>query len=127
MISGWASYYENPGTFPEVIHNRQNGYALPIGEQPEGVTCYAAARTKEELDTVVWIRSKRTSWIKCWVVDVAGRADGAYQWMIDNNILYEVDPHTMMKLRGKLGGGVRIQVRKEVARVRLPSVKWKIR
>ena len=126
MLSGWASYYENPGTFLEVIYNRQTGYALPVGEQPEGVECYAAAQTKKELDTVVWIKSNRTQWIKCWVVDVAGIADGAYQWMVSNNILYEVDPHTMLRLRGSLGGGVRIQVRKEVVRIKLLG-DWRIK
>ena len=109
-LTGWASYYASPDLFPAVIHNRQNGLAVAVGNEPPGTECYAAARTAAELDSVIYIRSKNTDWIKCWVVDVAGVADGAYQWMVDNNIHYEVDPATMLRLRGSLGGGVRVRI-----------------
>ena len=110
VATGWVSYYASPALFPAVIYNRQHGLALDIGDEPPGTECYAAARTAGELDSVVYIRSASTDWIQCWVVDVAGVADGAYQWMVDNKIWYEVDPVTMLRLRGSLGGGVRVRV-----------------
>ena len=111
IATGWTSYYASQATFDEVVHNRQNHLAYPyLGNHPDNVHCYAAGRTADEIGDIVYIKSERTSWIPCWVVDTAGVADGAYQWMVDNNIHYEVDPATMLKLRGSLGGGVRVRI-----------------
>jgi len=113
IATGWSSHYA-PGVMDKVIYNRTNGYATPaIRQDYEGFDGYAASRYPEEIDTEVMICPIDES-LPCrhiLVVDCAGVADGALQWMLDGNIWYEVDYDTAV-LWDTIGYGFPVRIYK---------------
>lgn len=114
VIAVWISHY-SPGVFEGPIYHR-----LRWGEinrkQVESAECYLAARTRAEVGDSVWVRrfgweqGLDNSWHKCLVVDVCGDADGGCAWMDRTGIKYEIDARAMMRMSGKLGHGLRVEV-----------------
>lgn len=112
LTVGWASHY-NPGIFERVVENRLS-WGQVTHEQVVAAECFAAARYPKYIGETIYIKRVKydsgldNGWIPCLIVDVAGIADGGLEWMLSNNVIVEVDPDTMLRLRGGLGRGVRI-------------------
>jgi hypothetical protein len=94
--TGYALQYA-PGRMLEVVRNRQRGccgrYGLPYGLPP--VDGYVAAQERADIGRLVWIRpAGDTEWELFLVADCGGFADGGYEWMRRNRILFEIDAAT---------------------------------
>ena len=113
LTIGWASHY-NPGIFERVVENRVRWDQISW-TQARAAECYAAGRYPEYIGRTIYIKRDKSKiglendWIPCLIVDVAGIADGGLDWMLSNNVIVEVDPNTMLRLNGRLGGGVKIR------------------
>lgn len=112
IISGWASQYA-PGVMERVIAVRQvpgrTAHDLPI-DLPQ-VDGYVATADCNEIGTILWLRPiGQEQWESFLVADCAG-AD-SYGWMVNNNILVEVDYETAVRW-DTVGRGQRIERRVE--------------
>ena len=106
---GWTSHYA-PYVMDTVIDNRQSWGQLPVNLMMyDG---FVAVPECDRIGEVVFARPMGADeWDMLLVTDCAMPVgtDGAYEWMVDNNILIEVDWVTAVRW-GAVGGGARIEI-----------------
>lgn len=103
---GWASYYAESPTYHTLLHR------LEIGDITEDDAAWAAAYIATESCEHIGSRAIITIngvELPAIVFDCARRdnGDNARSWMQENNIIFEVDYYTAVKLGIYGGGGVR--------------------
>lgn len=112
IIYGWCSQYD-PGVMEAVIRTRQAGWTamrLPVS-LPE-VSGYIAVQDCREIGNIVWMRKLGDDkWESFLVVDCAGKQDGGYEWMEQNNIIAEIDGETA-KRWDVVGKGFNVEMMK---------------
>ena len=106
ILTGRASQY-GPGVMDSVIAVRQSGrtaYSLPA--QLPIVDGYVAVPDCERIGSIISVRPVGTEkWESFLVVDCASKSDhqsetdprSGYQWMMDGNVLVEVDHKTAVR------------------------------
>lgn len=105
LTTGWASHYAD-GVMESTVEAR-----VEMGHLPADLdaTCYVARPHPRDLGRTVWLRPDGGRWTRCVVADCGGVADGGRQWMIENNILVEVDYETAVRW-GSVGRGIRVEM-----------------
>jgi len=114
----------------EVLDNRV-AWGQIDAEYAATFDCYVAGHYPKEIGETVYIRPAEWKpdmdgkFTKCLVIDTAGVQDGGLAWMLRNNVLYELNADTMLRLSGRLGRGLKIvtgcgieQIRRHNARQR---------
>lgn len=109
VISGWASQY-SPGVMESTVEARQDGcckYNLPRGlPQVDG---FVAVSDCSNIGRLLLLRPEGSrKWERFLAADCAG--PGAYEWMLHNNILVEVDYETAARW-DTVGRGIRVEMR----------------
>jgi len=109
--SGGASQYD-PGLMERVIANRQ-GYSQLPADLP-AVDGYIAVVDCARLGEVWLVKPVGGSWETMFVADCAGphlRDDGMTggEWMLENNVLMEIDHQTALRWN-TIGAGIQIKV-----------------
>lgn len=108
-ISGWASQY-SPGVMESTVEARQNGccaYNLPRGLPP--VDGFVAVSDCSNIGRLLLLRPEGSKkWERFLAADCAG--PGAYEWMLRNNILVEIDYETAVRW-DTVGRGIRVEMR----------------
>lgn len=102
---GHAAYYA-PDVMERVIAVRQAGWtasSLPV-EAPQGVECFVAVRSCDDVGDVVLVWHQNGGWERCWITDCCCRLSGDCDRMKRRNILVEWDFQTA-KRRGVIGQG----------------------
>ena len=109
LVSGWASQY-SPGVMESTVEARQNGccaYNLPKGLPP--VDGFVAVSDCSNIGRLLLLRPEGSKkWERFLAADCAG--PGAYEWMLRNNILVEVDYETAVRWN-TVGRGIRVEMR----------------
>ena len=97
ICSGFASQYA-PGVMDKVVYNRQNlSTAVSLPDKLPDVHGYVAAQKCGDIGKIVYLRPSNCedcAFERFLVADCAGIADGGFDWMRRNNILFEVDYET---------------------------------
>ena len=104
LTSGWTSHYA-PGVMEQVIENR-----LEWGHiQSTNYSGFTAVPECSRIGDVILARAD-SEWEILLITDCAreNNEDGAYEWMVSNQILLEVDWETAVRW-GAVGGGTKIQ------------------
>lgn len=124
IISGWASQYAE-GVFERVIAVRQSGRtAMDLPAELPQVDGFVAVVECDQIGSIIYLRPEDTeTWEAFLVVDCAGRSDrqsdtdprSGRQWMLDNNILVEIDHQSALRW-GCVGRGKRIEMTRTLQR-----------
>ena len=112
IVTGWASQYAR-GVMDATIKLRQTW-----GQLPSDLSDYDGAVAVADcslIGSTVWLRYNGGPWERFIIADCGSKSDcrwqdgrSGWQWMVDHNILVEVDYKTAMRWN-RVGIGVRIE------------------
>lgn len=109
ILVGTASHYGPGGVMERTIEARQRMGHLP--QMLPDVDGYVARPYPDDIGKVIWLKPlDYHSWESFLVVDCGGVADGGRAWMLNNNILVEVDYQTATRW-GSVGRGIKVEMR----------------
>lgn len=106
--TGTASQYA-PGRMAETIANRQAGLTeIPLPAELPQVNGYIAVMDCNKIGELWLVKPENKPVGLFLVVDCACPGDGTIFWMLENNIIMEVDHETARKW-DTVGGGIKVQ------------------